>query len=125
MSYISTLDFRHDEQLILDVHAVHAVLALQRADGLRALQVPELDGLVPGAGRDVVLAACLEPAYAPDGLLVGFGLLCLYLAAGGDIAEVDDVEVAGGVAGCYSCAVLHIGQLARLFTFPCCYVTYF
>ena len=113
---------RDDEQLVLDVHAVDAVLALQRADGLRTLQVPELDRLVPGAGRDVVLAARLEPAHALDGFLVGLGLLCLYLAAGGDVAEVDNVEVAGGVAGCYSCAVLHIGQLSRPFPFPCCYI---
>lgn len=103
-----SLGGRNNEQLVLDVHTVDAVLALQCADRLRALQVPELNCLVPGACRDVVLSAGLEPAHALDGLLVGLSLLCLYLAASSDIAEVDDVEVAGGVAGCYSCAVLYM-----------------
>lgn len=81
-----------DEQLILDVHAVDALLARQSTDGLGTLEVPELDGLVPGTSRDVVLAASLEPADALDAVLVGLGLLRRDGAAGGGSAEVDNVE---------------------------------
>ena len=81
-----------DEQLILDVHAVDALLARQGTDGLGALEIPELDRLVPGTSRDVVLAAGLEPADALDAVLVGLGLLCRDGAAGGGSTEVDDVE---------------------------------
>lgn len=81
-----------DEQLILDIHAVDALLARQSTDGFGTLEVPELDGLVPGAGRDVVFAACLEPAHALDGFLVGFCLLRRDLAGRGGSAEVDNVE---------------------------------
>ena len=38
---------RDDEELVLDVHAVDALLRIERAHGLGALQVPELDRLVP------------------------------------------------------------------------------
>ena len=95
-----------NEQLVLDVHAVNAVLAVQCANGLRTLQIPELDLLVPGACRDVVLSAGLEPAHALDGFIVCFGLLCLHLTAGSDVTEIDNVEVTSRVACRYSCAVL-------------------
>lgn len=38
---------RNDKQLILDIHAVDALLTLQSTDGFGALQVPELYRLVP------------------------------------------------------------------------------
>jgi hypothetical protein len=97
---------RDDEQLVLDVHAVDALARVECRDGLGALEVPELDRLVPRPGRDVVGAAGLEPAHAFDALGVRFGLLRGYLAARGRGAEVDDIEVAGGVAGSEACAVL-------------------
>lgn len=103
-----SLGRRNDQQLVLDVHTVDALLALQRTHWLSALQVPELDRLVPGASRDVVLAAGLEPAHAFDTLAVGFGLLGLDLAAGGGGAEVDNVEDTGGVTSCYARAVLRM-----------------
>jgi hypothetical protein len=95
-----------DEQLVLDVHAVDALRALQRTDWLRALQVPVLDCLVPGAGCDVVFTRGLEPAHAFDAGFVRFGLLGGDGAAGGRGAEVDYVEHAGAVACGYACAVL-------------------
>jgi len=101
-----SLGRRDDEQLVLHIHAVHALLRVQRAHGLGALQIPELDALVPGAGRDVVFAARLEPAHALDGFLVGFCLLRRDLAGRGGSAEVDNVEVTGGVAGGEARAVL-------------------
>jgi len=55
---------RNDEQRVLDIHAVHALLALQLADGRLAREVPVLDRLVPGARGQEVLAAVLEPADA-------------------------------------------------------------
>jgi hypothetical protein len=97
---------RYNEQVAVDVHAVHALTRIECTDRLRALQVPKLDRLVPRAGCDVVFAAGLEPAHALDGFGVGFGLLGGDLATCGRGAEVDDVEVAGGVAGSYTCAVL-------------------
>jgi hypothetical protein len=62
------LSSRDNKELVLDVHAVHALPRIQRADRLRAFQVPEFDGLVPGAGRHVVVATGLEPAHASDAL---------------------------------------------------------
>lgn len=83
---------RNDKQLVLDVHAIDALLTLQGSDGLGALQVPELDRLVPRARRNIVFTASLEPAYALDGILVGFGLLGGHSAAGWGCAKVDNVE---------------------------------
>jgi hypothetical protein len=88
-----------NKELVLDVHAVHTLPRVERADRLRALQVPELDRLVPGARRDVVVAAGLEPAHAFDAFGVGLCLLRRDLATCGRGAEVDDVKMAGGVAG--------------------------
>lgn len=82
---------RNDKQLVLDVHAVHALSRIQRAHGFRALQVPKLDRLVPGSGRDVVFAARLEPAHAFYTLGVGFCLLGLDLAAGRGRAEINNI----------------------------------
>lgn len=42
----------NDEELSLDVHGVHALLALNGGDGIRGAQVPVLDGLVPRARHD-------------------------------------------------------------------------
>jgi hypothetical protein len=87
-----------DEQLVLDVHAVHALFCIQGTNGFRALQIPELDRLIPGPGCNVVGAAGLEPAHAFDALGMCLGLLGRNLAAGGGGAEVDDVEMARGIA---------------------------
>ena len=38
---------RNHQQLILDVHTIDALLTLQCTDWFSALQIPELDGLVP------------------------------------------------------------------------------
>jgi hypothetical protein len=95
-----------NEELVLDVHAVHALPCVQRTDRLSALQVPELDRLVPGARRDVVVAAGLEPAHAFDAFGVRLCLLRRDLAACGCGSEVDDVKVAGRVAGGDARAIL-------------------
>jgi hypothetical protein len=92
------LSSRDNKELVLDIHAVHALPRIQRADRLRAFQVPELDSLVPRARRDVVVATGLEPAHALDALGVGLCLLRGDLAAGGCGAEVDNVKVASRVA---------------------------
>lgn len=83
---------RNDKQLIFDIHAVDTLLTLQSTDGFGALQIPELDCLVPGAGRDVVLSTGLEPTYTLDGVLMGFGLLCGNGTAGWGVAEIDNIE---------------------------------
>jgi hypothetical protein len=93
------LSRRDNEELVLDVHAVHALPRIQRADGLRALQIPEFDRLVPGARRDVVVATGLEPTHAFDAFGVGLCLLRRDLAAGWRGAKIDDVQVASRVAG--------------------------
>jgi hypothetical protein len=108
---------RDNKQLVLDVHAVDALARVERGNGLCALEVPEFDRLVPGAGCDVVSTARLEPAHAFDTLGVRFGLLRGDLAAGGGSTEVDDVEVAGGVAGGEACAVLSWSQSFILYLY--------
>lgn len=95
-----------DEQLVLHIHAIHALLSVQGTYGFSALQIPELDALVPGASRDVVFAARLEPAHALDGLAMCFCLLRGDLAGCGGGAEVNDVKVAGRIASSEACAVL-------------------
>jgi hypothetical protein len=95
-----------DQQLVFHIHAVHALLRIQRTDGFRAFQVPELDCLVPRAGCNVVITAGLEPAHAFDGLGMGFCLLRRDLSTGGGGTEVNDVEVAGRIAGGYTSTIL-------------------
>lgn len=86
-----SLRSRNDKQLVLDIHAIHALSRIQGANGLRTLQVPKLDRLIPRPSRNVVFAACLEPAHAFYGLRVGLGLLGWNLAAGRGGAEVNNV----------------------------------
>lgn len=114
-----TLGGCYDKQLILNVHAVDALLASQSTNGLGALEIPELNSLVPGASRDVVLAAGLEPANALDAVLVSLGLLRRDGAAGGGSAEVDNVEHACRVAGCYTGAILIVLVSGHDFPTPC------
>lgn len=95
-----------DQQLVLDVHAVHAFSRIQRSNWLGALEIPELDGLVPRACGDIIVAAGLEPAHTPNSFLMGFCLLRGDGAACWSLTHIDDVEVTGRIASCYARAIL-------------------
>lgn len=97
---------RNDEQLVLHIHAVYALAGIERPHWLLRLQIPELDALVPGARRDVVLAARLEPAHAFDGFGVRFCLDLVDLAGCWGLAEVDNVQHASRIARGKARAVL-------------------
>jgi hypothetical protein len=99
--------------VLLRVQRVDALAAVQRRHRVRRLQVPELDGLVPGSGREVVDAVCVEPSHAFDGFAVGFGFLGRDFAAVGRGAQVGDVDVTRRVAACYARAVLVASLVAR------------
>lgn len=66
-----------DHQLVLDVHTVHPLLALQRRDWIRLPQVPILDRLVPGARHKhgCVRARRFDEADASNRLVVRGDLL--------------------------------------------------
>lgn len=101
------LGCRNNEQGVLDVHAVHTLLALQLADGVFAGQVPVLDSLVPRARGQKVLATVLEPADALD-----TGAMRLPVVRGFDlaaVARISEIQVENGalIASCRNtCTVL-------------------
>jgi hypothetical protein len=95
----------NNQQLVLDIHSVHALSAVHGADRLVGGEVPVLDRLVPGAGREEVLPVGLEPAHAFDGRLVRFeGVDCDFALSDG--GEVNEVDVALGVTSGDALAVL-------------------
>lgn len=92
----------HDhDRVVAHVHGVHPVLHVDRHGGLLLAQVPELDRLVPGAGREHVVALVLEHADAFDGLVVRGDLLGLAVAA-----EVHETSCFVRAARDYLCASL-------------------
>lgn len=83
-----------DEQLIFDIHAVYALLTIQRGDWGRLSQVPVLDCLVPGPGHEDggSLAGDVDETGTADRLIMGGDL-------DGCCARGSEIKEAGGFVG--------------------------
>ena len=64
-----------DEELVLDVHGVDALLVLDVGDGSGAAEVPVFHCLVPGAGHEHGVARGFDEAARPNGCVVRCDLL--------------------------------------------------